>query len=150
MIHSKQILLVLTLTALTFLFACAAVVFIPFARQSAIKILTSSDNIGEYKPNTSLSATVLLADKNKIVTDTSTSTDLSGDTTPVVPTPPPVYKYKIMRSVDECSLNKMGKEGYQAIQFGGILDASTGHDSTDCTRNRIVDVMDWILFVRQD
>ena len=58
------------------------------------------------------------------------------------------YEYKLLEQVDLCTLNKLGKDGWHATQFGGTLIPQVyGKDAT-CTKAAFYDVVDWILFER--
>lgn len=59
-----------------------------------------------------------------------------------------IYQYKLLDDVDTCTLNKLGSQGWRAVQFGGTILSAAGYSEL-CDRINVVDVLDWVLFERQ-
>ncbi len=57
------------------------------------------------------------------------------------------YMYKLLTAVDPCTLNQLGSQGWQAVQFGGTLITSLGRDEK-CGNLFNGSALDWVLFQR--
>jgi hypothetical protein len=56
------------------------------------------------------------------------------------------YQYKLIEEVDPCTFNKLGAQGWRAVQIGGtLINASPGKDQT-CAQAGLYDGLDWVLF----
>ncbi len=60
-------------------------------------------------------------------------------------TTPATYQYKVIENVDPCTLNKLGAQGWHAVQFGGTLVQTAGRDE-NCLRSGLFSSLDWALF----
>jgi len=112
----------------TVCFVFSIIILTPSLRMYARDILSSTD--------VSQTAAATLSQQ--------TTEDSAANSTSTLP----IYEYKLLKNVDTCTLNTLGSQGFQATQFGGNLNYDIGKDVT-CQKQGFVDVLDWVLFVRQ-
>lgn len=74
---------------------------------------------------------------------TATTTTTGATTTPSV------YQYKYLTSVDECTLNKYGAQGWSISQIGLIITDNNGgpYYAADC-KTPVRGFADWAFFVK--
>lgn len=62
--------------------------------------------------------------------------------------PPKKLEYKFLRDVDACTMNKLGAQSWQIIQFGTAIENAYGYDE-NCKNGKTYDVIEWTLFSRE-
>lgn len=78
----------------------------------------------------------------------TSSITASNTTSPDDVTPPKKLEYKFLRDVDACTMNKLGAQSWQIIQFGTGIDSIYGYDE-NCKNGKTYDVIEWALFSRE-
>jgi hypothetical protein len=56
-------------------------------------------------------------------------------------------QYKIIQTVDPCTFDTLGSQGWRATQFGTTLSSVGGYDAT-CKTSGIYKTVDWVMFER--
>ncbi len=145
---NKEVLTALSCLWLV-LFAGIIVYTFPAPRQWVLRALALKEM---SRSNAAGAVVALQAIQNGSVTSTdqgmslsSSSSDTSGGA--VTTTSTTTYQYKLLESVDTCSLNRLGAQGWHTLQFGGTLVSSYGYDET-CKKGGIYDTLDWVLLER--
>ncbi len=152
--YGKYVGIVIFFSVMLVGFTSAVVIFVPSVRLTVENFLVAYNDPSSTQIQTrSLAADVVMANINTGSIGTSTSqtpSSVSADTSWYDSTAvtPKVYEYKLLRSVDICQLNALGAQGFDAVQFGGNIDTSSGRNG-DCKTVHTVDVLDWVLFSRE-
>ncbi len=125
-------------------------------RHSVLSLLTGFDRGNSinhsYVKNESSLLAQLGASPMLSLPNNTLATDTSASSTAVVASSSVTnvskgYQYKLVRSVDPCTLNRLGRDNWQPIQFGGNLDIIYGLDE-NCKNPKGYDTLDWVLFSR--
>jgi hypothetical protein len=144
--YGKYFGMSLLLSVALLAFVSATVVSVPSLRYSIGNFLLSYQDLPlRAQPLTAdvINSVTKSVDPNPLPAPTiNTSDDYSALSKPKT------YEYKLLKSVDICQMNTLGADGFQAIDYGGNMDISSGRDA-DCKNYHTVNVLDWVLFMKE-
>lgn len=92
----------------------------------------------------SATGSIITPDSSSATSSAISANATSADDT----TPPKKLEYKFLRDVDACTMNKLGSQSWQIIQFGTGIDSVYGYDE-NCKNGKTYDVIEWALFSRE-
>ncbi len=118
-------------------------------REWTLAVLSQKEGVDIKVPKETHSASVLsgilTSEKNPFLQSaTQPAFDAAVQNSEPATTTPTTYQFKTLVQVDQCTLNKLGAQGWHPIQFGGSLVVTSGFDEV-CKKPGLYQSLDWVL-----